>query len=554
MRWLLALLVGLGIGGSPAALRAAPDQLVIGITQFPSTFHPSIDPMAAKTYILAMARRPFTAHDVDWQLACLLCTELPTLENGLARIEPQPDGSQGIALTYTIRDGATWGDGTPVSTADVLFTQEVGRHPQSGVTSAEMHRRLTRIDVIDARSFVLHIDRVTFDYNAINDFLLLPAHLERPIFEADPAAYRTRTLYDTDTTNPGLYFGPYRIAEVASGEHVVLEPNPTWWGEPPAFMRIVVRAIENTAALEANLLAGGVDMIAGEVGINVDQALAFEQRHGSQYRIVYKPALFYEHVDLNLDHPALGDRRVRQALMLGLDRAALTEQLFGGRQPVADTSVSPLDWVHTDQVRRYGEDLAAAGALLDEAGWPAGADGLRRNAAGEPLAFQIITTAGNRSRELVQQVLQSQWRRLGIELRIRNQPARVLFGETLTRRSFEHMALFSWISSPENVPRTILHSDQIPAAENGWSGQNHGGYRNPEMDVLLDQLERELDRDQRRDLWHRLQAIYAEDLPALPLFFRADVHIWPLWLEGVVPTGHQSYSSLWVERWRAADG
>src|SRR5438067_2466042 len=85
-------------------------------------------------------------------------------------------------------------------------------------------------------------DELTFDYAALDDFELLPAHLERAAF-TDPTQYRFRTLYDTDSTNPGLYFGPYRITEVASGSHIVLERNPTWWGRKPAFRRIVVWAV-----------------------------------------------------------------------------------------------------------------------------------------------------------------------------------------------------------------------------------------------------------------------------------------------------------------------
>jgi peptide/nickel transport system substrate-binding protein len=155
---------------------------------------------------------------------------------------------------------------------------------------------------------------------------------------------------------------------------------------------------------------------------------------------------------------------------------------------------------------------------------------------------------------LVEQVLQSQWRRLGIDVRIRNEPARVFFGETTSKRRFGAMAMFAWISAPENVPRTTLHSEEIPTAANGWAGQNYTGFSNPEMDRLLDDLERELDRDKRRVMWQRVQEIYAEELPALPLYFRSDVHIWPLWLEGVVPTGHQYGSPLWVEQWRAKAG
>ncbi|HSR71703.1 MAG TPA: ABC transporter substrate-binding protein, partial [Kiloniellales bacterium] len=281
---------------------ARAETLTVGITQFPSTLHPLIDSMLAKSYVLAMTQRPITLHDHDWELACALCTELPTLENGGAKRETTPDGDEGIAVTYRIHPEATWGDGTPVTSADMVFTWEVGRHPRSGVADAEAFRRILSIDVIDDKTFTLHVDRVTFDYNAAG-VDLLPAHIERPIFEADPEGYRNRTAYDTDPTNPGLAFGPYRIVEVVSGARIVLERNPTWYGREPAFERITVRAVENTAALEANLLSGALDMIAGELGLSIDQALAFEKRHGDRFQVLYQPGLIYEHLDVMLDNP-----------------------------------------------------------------------------------------------------------------------------------------------------------------------------------------------------------------------------------------------------------
>ncbi|HXE03164.1 MAG TPA: peptide ABC transporter substrate-binding protein [Methyloceanibacter sp.] len=547
-RLLLALLSLLPLIASPAIAGEAPDELAIGVTQFPSTLHPSIDAMVAKTYVLGMVRRPLTTYDADWQLVCMLCVTLPSIENGLAQVLDLGDGKRGIRLTYTIRPDAVWGDGVPVTTDDVKFTYEVGRNPQSGVGDAELYRRITKIEAKDAKTFTMDVDKLTFDYAGINDFEILPAHLERAAF-ADPAQYRFRTLYDTDPTNPGLYFGPYRITEVSPDSHIVLERNPTWWGKPPAFRRIVLWTVENTAALEANLLAGGLDMVAGELGFSLDQALGFEKRHGDAFTVLYKPSLSYEHIDLNLDDPILRDQRVRQALLYGVDRKAISTQLFAGRQPVAESFVSPLDWVYTTDVRHYPYDPAKAAALLDDAGWRRDGDGIRRNAQGEPLALTLGTTAGNRIRELIEQVLQSQWRQLGIELRLKNQPARVFFGETVTKRKFA-MALFAWTSAPENVPRSTLRSDEIPTADKGYRGQNYTGFHDDEADRLIDAIEIELDRDKRAALWHRLEALYAEKLPALPLFFRADAYVLPKWLKGVTPTGHQYPTTLWIEDWR----
>ncbi|MGE5203082.1 MAG: peptide ABC transporter substrate-binding protein [Acidobacteriota bacterium] len=543
------LVAALGLFLALAGSAGARDQLVIGVSQFPPTLNPLIDATLAKSYVLAMARRPITAYDADWRLVCMLCVTLPSFENGLAERVTLPDGREGVRVTYTLQPGATWGDGVPVSTDDVLFTYEVGKNPLTGVSSAELYRRILGIEAKDAKTFVVTQDRVDYQYQALADFEILPAHVERAAF-SDPRTYRFRTRYDTEPTNPGLYFGPYKITELVPGSRVVLERNPTWWGKKPAFDRVVVSTVENTAALEANLLAGSIDMISGEIGmISVDQALAFHRRHGDRFVVLTRPGLFYEHLAVNLDNPILADLRVRQALLLGIDREGINKQMYGGKQPVADTIVHPLDWVHTDDVRHYPYDPEAARTLLDEAGWRPGSDGIRRNARGERLSLDLATTSGNRTRELLEQIMQSQWRALGVEVHLRNQPARVLFGETVRKRAYD-LALFGWVSAPENVPRSTLHSHEIPSAANGYTGQNSDGFSNPEMDRLIDTIEVALDRDKRADLWHRLQQLYADTLPDLPLFFRADSYVLPKWLAGVMPTGNLYTTTLWIEDWR----
>jgi peptide/nickel transport system substrate-binding protein len=291
-------------------------------------------------------------------------------------------------------------------------------------------------------------------------------------------------------------------------------------------------------------------MIAGELGLTLDQALAFEKRHRGRFDITYKSGLIYEHLDLNLDNPILADKRVRKALVHALDRETLSERLFAGRQPVAHSSLSPLDWIYDPDIPTYPYDPDQAKALLDEAGWSVIENGIRHNAAGQRLTLELMTTAGNRSRELVEQVLQSQWRQVGIDARIRNEQARVFFGETVSKRKFTGAAMFAWLSAPESVPRTTLRSDQIPTEDNNWSGQNYTGFNDPGMDDLIDRIEVELDRGARKELWGRLQRLYVEELPVIPLYWRANAYILPKWLEGVRPTGHLGTTTLWIEEWR----
>ena len=142
--------------------------------------------------------------------------------------------------------------------------------------------------MLDDKRFTVHVDKLYYDYPSRGSITVLPAHLERGAF-ADPAEYRHRTLYDTDTTNPASTSDPTALPRSSRAAHVVLEPNETWWGEAPHFRRIVVRVIENTAALEANLLSGAIDYVAGELGFSIDQALSFDRRHGSEFNVLYKP-------------------------------------------------------------------------------------------------------------------------------------------------------------------------------------------------------------------------------------------------------------------------
>src|SRR5258708_28765382 len=113
--------------------------LTIGVTQFPSTLNPNIDPMAAKSYVLGMALRPFTVYDADWHLVCLLCVTLPSIDNGLAVPVDLADGKRGIDITYSIPPDAQWGDGVPVTTGAGQVPDAVRPHPQSAGGNAEFY-------------------------------------------------------------------------------------------------------------------------------------------------------------------------------------------------------------------------------------------------------------------------------------------------------------------------------------------------------------------------------------------------------------------------------
>ncbi|KJY76320.1 peptide ABC transporter substrate-binding protein [Vibrio nigripulchritudo] len=532
---------------------SADDKLTLGISQYPSTLHPIIDNMVAKTYTHGFTFRDTIGFDQQWKLMCFLCEEVPSFENGLAVVVDRPhakegESEKGVKITVKFKKDLFWGDGTPITTKDVKFWYDVATSSEvQGNAGLSTYQHMEKLEVVDDYTVNVYVDRVSYKYNAYYIPSVLPRHVEESVFNANPKEYHLKTKYVTDPTNAALYNGPYTIKNLKQGQFVILGLNEHWKGKQPHFGNITIKTVSDTQALQANLLSGDVDYIPGEMGLTLDQALQFEKKFGNKYDVDIRPAALYEHLDVQLQNEHLQDVRVRQALLFGLDRELLTKKLFAGKQKVANSNVSPLDASFDPNAPSYSYDPEKAKALLKEAGYKLVNGVQMKN--GKPLEIEFMTTSGNKTRELVQQFAQGQWKKVGIKTIINNQTARVYFGTTLNQRQHKGLAMFAWGSSPEQLPRTTLHSEYIPTKENGWSGQNYAGYKNPKMDELINKIDEELNFEKRMELWKEFQNLYATELPALPLYYRSDSYIKPKWLKGIAPTGHQNYSSYWAENW-----
>ncbi|MFN3453930.1 MAG: peptide ABC transporter substrate-binding protein, partial [Pseudobdellovibrio sp.] len=130
-----------------------------------------------------------------------------------------------------------------------------------------------------------------------------------------------------------------------------------------------------------------------------------------------------------------------------------------------------------------------------------------------------------------------------------NEPARVFFGETTKKRGFDSMALFAWVSSPENTPKSTFSTKNIPTAKNGWSGQNYMGWSNPQVDKILEALDTEMSHEKRISMIHEILKYYTDEVPVLPLYYRSDVAVIPTQLKGYKLTGHQFPETNDVEKW-----
>jgi len=528
----------------------AKDRLVVGIAQFPGNLHPYIGAQTVQSYTVGLSLRPITAYDVNGRIVCLLCTEAPTLDNGLAKREGRSDGSQGLAVTIKLKPGLMWGDGVKLTARDIAFTWKVAHDPNAGFANSHPWARASGVDVVDDQTAVLHLDRTVTSF-ALWDHVL-PEHVEGPIWDAakGPGDYINHTLYNREPTNPGLWNGPFVVSGYQSNASVDFSPNPYWTSTRPGLKGISLRLLENTAALQANLLSGDVDMTPAGIGVSIDQAVALQKQHAEQFRFIFKPQLSYEHIDVQLSNPMLRNRQVREALLRGIDVKSIVDRLFGGYGDIARSFINALDQHYIADVPTYPYDPVRARALLEEAGWKPGPDGIRRNDKGERLSFEFATTSGNRVRELTQQVMQSQWKAIGLEVLIKNQPSRTFFGQLLKKREFTGLAEYASTLEVDLVPWARLSTPYTPSEANNWGGQNYAGVSDKRLDADIEAAQYELDPIKQQALWSDMQRIYATELLALPLYFRIDPDILPLWLTGYEATGKETYTTYWAENWR----
>ena len=521
----------------------ARDTLTIGIAEFPSSLHPSIDPLLIKSYVIGFATRFVTTYDAENRLVCLLCIEVPTLENGLARKE-----GDGLAVTLKLRPDLRWGDGEPVTARDVAFTWRVGRDPNAGFSNANAWTRASSVDVVDDRTAVLHLNRPVVSYAQWDQ--LLPEHIEGPVYDRAkaPGDYINTTEYNRNPLNPGLWNGPYLVSGYQSGATITLAPNPHWTGQKPGFKTVQMRLVADTAALQANLLSGDIDI---DNNLTLDQVLALQKQQPNRFAYSYSPSLTYQHIDASGSNPILADVRVRRALLMAINRQAINERLFGGKMTLATSFVSPQNPEFDRSVPPMPYDPAAARRLLDEAGWTPGPDGIRRDAAGQRLSVEFLAGAGFRVNELLQAVLQDAWKAVGVEVTLRTEPSRTLFGQTTKRRAFPGLVMYTWTSAVGESPNLTLGSSMIPSEANNWSGANFTGFSDPAFDAASAAAEVELDPARRRALWATMQRIYAERLPALPLFITVIPQALPTWLRGFEPNGTGQPFTQRAENWHS---
>jgi peptide/nickel transport system substrate-binding protein len=556
LKALIWLLLTVLLAASPTVAAGTPppqpqpvggrDQVVIGMAQEPGTLSPLFAEMAASFSIIGTLFTADVQRDNLWRAFPQGAVSIPNLKAGTWRVI-----GDSMTLSWKIKP-RRWHDGRPVTCDDYVFAYQVARDDRVPVVSRDLTNRILAVACPDGPAgtsiTVNWKERYAYANLTITEHGPMPRHVLEPFYRDNPGRLAEMPFGNDPKATVGD--GAYRLVEWQKGSSLTVEAvarHPIFG--TPKIGRIVWRFIPDTSALVTYMLAGTIDAIS-TIGISFDQAVQLERLGAGRFHVFFEPGLIWEHLDFNLDNPLLADVRVRRAIAHAVNREQIVQQLFGGKQPVSNTYLPARHPGFTDQVAKYPFNQARARALLQQAGFRPAADGIYRDRRGRRLTLELNTVAGNRIREQIAQVIQKQLREAGIEIKIVNYPARILLGDITSRRRFTGLVMYAWVLSPTSDCDSIYTSDGIPAAANGWAGQNYPGYRNAEMDRTCKAASREIDESRRNAHLRESAVIFSRDLPALPLYVRAQVAAAKAGLRNFVAVQLAGTYETWnVHRW-----
>ena len=480
--------------GSPPAQPSG--QIIVGLSQEPTNFHPLMPSIEVDQGVYWNLYSPLWSVNEKGEFVPELAAEVPTIDNGGVTAD-------GLNWRVKLRDDVKWHDGAPFSAEDVKFSLELINNPDFRAGRRDGHELVRDITVVSPTEITWRLESPYAPYPSILAWTsIVPKHL---LENADPSA--------ADFVRAPVGTGPFKWSERVPGDHILLTANEDYYGSGPYVERLVFKYIPDLTVLYTQFQTGDIDYI-GIQGITADHY--HEAKDLPERNVMAVPQPFIEMIACNLGFPQFKEREVREALYYAMDKQAIIEAIYYGLPKPAESYLPEQAWAYNPDLPKQEYNPDKARQILDQAGWKPGSDGIREK-GGVRLAFENSTTAGNHVREQAQQLLQQNWKEIGVEMTIRNHPPAVMWGENWMMSQFDSaMVGIGFMTGPDPDATTYLHSSAI-AAQTG-SGQNTTQYSNPEVDKLLEEGASTVDVEQRKAIYHKVQELVRNDLPYLFIF------------------------------------
>ena len=481
---------------SALAQRGASGHVNVIYWQAPSILNPYLSSGTKDVESASLILEPLVRFNEKGETVPYLASEVPTVANGGFAADFK-------TITYKLRPNIKWSDGTPFTASDVVFTWEYCTGVK-GCAKSNIFTPVDKVVAIDASTVRISFKAAKpYPYDVFGGAgtpILQRAQFKDCLGDKAPTC-------STQNFNP-IGTGPFTVKEFRPNDVIQMVAN-THYRDPakPGFATLTFKGGGDAAA------AGRAVMETGEFDYAWNLQLAPDvlarMAKGGKGKTVSAFGTLVERIEINMTdpsakhgdarattkhpHPFLTDVRVRKALSMAIDRTLLVEIGYGpAGRPTCNIVPAPIAYA-SDNTDCIKQDMVGAKALLEQAGWKVGADGVR---AKDGVKLEILyQSSTNAVRQNFQALVKQWWTELGVKTELRNISASVFFGgdagsPDTFQKFFADVEMYANNfdgTDPENYLANYL-CDKIPRPETQWQGTNVNRYCNPEFDKLVKQM------------------------------------------------------------------
>ncbi|MFF0447917.1 peptide ABC transporter substrate-binding protein [Streptomyces sp. NPDC004609] len=442
----------------------------------------------------------------DWvPVASDLMTGEPTVTDGAQQ-----------KITYKLDPKAVWSDGKPITSADLKYTALQIRDGKD-IFDKTGYDRITSVETPDPQTAVVTLKSRFAGWKTLfsSAYGVLPRHLLE-------GKDRHALMKDGYTFSGG----PFKIKEWKKGTSVTLVPNDRYWGKRPKLDKVTFQFTADTASAFQAFKSGQLDALYPTPQLDVIEQI--KNGLGGARSQIDPQSGNLEALWMNNDRFPFDSPDVRKAIAYSVDRAAIVKKLYGplGVEKPAQSFLSPIvSRYAASDFSVYTPDLKRVDSIMSGAGWKKNGDGVWAK-DGRPAQFTIVSLAGNKRRELMEQILQLQLKQAGFRMTIKNTSAATLFGKQAPAGDFD-LGLWTLVDYfPDPALSNSFSTTSIPDAKNGNSGINFTRTRVDGLDQLLNRVDTELDDGARKDASLQAEKLFAKDVPSLPIGAVPNILLW----------------------------
>lgn len=547
---------------SAHAERGSDGNLKILYWQAVSILNPFLSGGNKDVHAASLVIEPLAKFDDNGNMVPTLVDEIPTVENGGASEDLK-------SITWKLKPGVLWSDGTPFTAHDVVFTAEYCMAPDGGCQQLQKFTDVQSVTALDDLT-------VKVDFSVPKPFPYGPfVGSESPIIQK--AQFENcvgARAPECTAQNFGPHgTGPFRVTDFRANDVVSFEANPHYReADKPAFATITLKGGgDATSAARTVLETGEFDYAWG---LLVEPEILEQMKQAGRGKLVAAFGPSVERIEVNLSDPSaakgekrstleagpnplLSDPAVRRALSLAIDRDLIVEVGYGeAGRPTCNVLPAPQVYASTNVDWCLKQDIEQANKLLDEAGWARGADGVRAK-DGVRLSL-LYQTSTNSVRQTVQALVKDMWSQIGVESELRNVDSSVYFGgdpaSPDTAWKFYADVQMYMDNFPGTDPERFLANWRcvaIPGPATNWLGTNMSRFCDADYDGLVDEMAKTAGLEARGELGKKLNDILVDKGVVIPLVHRGSLSAHSVTLEGVKINPWDS--ELWnVADWKRA--